>query len=40
MSTLQVEIVDRLDEVQKREVARLYYQAFCPQIQRPMDIYP
>lgn len=29
MSTLQVEIVDRLDEVQKREVARLYYQAFA-----------
>ncbi|OMG00477.1 GNAT family N-acetyltransferase [Paenibacillus sp. FSL R7-0337] len=28
MSTLQVEIVDRLDEEQKREVARLYYQAF------------
>lgn len=28
MSTLQVEIVDRLDEEQKREVARLFYQAF------------
>lgn len=28
MSTLQVEIVDRLDEEQKREVAGLFYQAF------------
>ncbi|WP_238655700.1 GNAT family N-acetyltransferase [Paenibacillus piscarius] len=28
MSTLQVEIVSRLNEEQKREVARLYYQAF------------
>lgn len=28
MSTLQVEIVNRLNEEQKREVARLYYRAF------------
>ncbi|AIQ42915.1 GNAT family N-acetyltransferase [Paenibacillus sp. FSL R7-0312] len=29
MSMLDVEIVNRLDEVQKREVARLFYQAFA-----------